>query len=82
MEAIVAERVRKAGFIVQQLAEPFGASQCGRLEDVEFRVVYEQLVDAGLIASVDRVQEVGHQRSNLDRRRSFSTRPPVWHSGQ
>ena len=82
VKAVLTERLRTARVLVQQLAKPLRAAQRGRLEDVELRIACEQLVDAGPIASVNRLQQVGHQRSNLDRRRSFNTRPPVWHSGQ
>ena len=82
VKPVVAERVRARGILVEQLAESFRPAEGGRLEDVERRVGREELIDSVSIARVESLQQVRHQRSNRDSRRSLRTRPPVWHSGQ
>jgi hypothetical protein len=82
VKAVVAECVRERRILVEQLAQPVRAADRRSLEDVEARVGGEQLIHSRPVASVQRLQQARHQRSNRDRRRSLRTRPPVWHSGQ
>ena len=77
MKPVVGELVRARGILVQKLAESFRPAESGRLEDVERRVRREELIDSVSIARVESLQQVRHQRSNRDSRRSFRTRPPV-----
>ena len=82
MEPVGCERVGARGIHVEELAQAVGASGCRGLEHVELRLGLEELRGARVVAAVQRLQQLRHQRSNRDRRRSLRTRPPVWQSGQ
>ena len=67
--------------LAEELAHPLDAAEGGSLEDVQLGIAGEQLRDPIAVAAVQRFEQRAH-RSRRDSRRSLSTRPPVWHSGQ
>jgi hypothetical protein len=80
LEPVAGPRVRERAVAVEQLAQPLGTTEGGRLEDVEV-AAFGELLRLRAVTSIDRLEDAA-QRSNLDSRRSLSTRPPVWQSGQ
>src|SRR5439155_13826754 len=82
MKAVAAERVGKPRFLFEQDAQAWSPAERSGFEDVELGLRGQELRDPPLLSLVQRLEELGHQRSNRERRRSLSTRPPVWHSGQ
>src|SRR5712691_2882969 len=77
MKTVVTERVRACRIVVEQLAQPLRPAESRSVEDVELRISGEELLDALVLPSVQSFEQIGHQRSNRDRRLSLRTRPPV-----
>src|SRR6266511_244801 len=60
VEAVVAEGVRARGILVEQLPEPVGPAERGRLEDVELGISGQELVDAVAPSPVESLEQLRH----------------------
>ena len=79
-EVVVRARLGQGCVRAEQRAQTLDLAERRGLEDVELRVLGEA-PGGVVVAPVKGLHDLAHFRS-FESRRSLSTRPPVWQSGQ